>query len=132
MNDYGYLTKKVIAYQDTVKGLVSSATTPQDWVAPLGEFIAADEFERTGPFLDVQNFTQYTEMVNGWAQGTQDFDTTVRRVSELPLRVYFEVEERHQIGDTNLVVNSMSVFEFNDDEKIRRLDVFLQQPPPTG
>jgi limonene-1,2-epoxide hydrolase len=132
MNEYGRLTKQVIAYQDTVKGLVSTAKTPEDWVAPLGAFIAVDEFERMGPFLDVQNFAQYTEMVNGWAQGTQGFDTTVRRISELPQRVYFEVEERHKIGDLKLVVNSMSVFEFDDDGKIRHLDVFLQQPPPTG
>lgn len=132
MNEYGPLTKKVIAYQDTVKRLVHSAKTPEDWVAPLGEFIAVDGFERIGPFLDVQNFTQYTEMVNGWAQGTQDFDTSVRRISELPNRVYFEVEERHQIGDMKLVVNSMSVFEFDEDGKVCHLDVFLQQPPPAG
>jgi hypothetical protein len=132
MNEYGPLTKKVIAYQDTVKRLVHSAKTPEDWVAPLGEFIAVDGFERIGPFLDVQNFTQYTEMVNGWAQGTQDFDTSVRRISELPNSVYFEVEERHQIGDMKLVVNSMSVFEFDEDGKVCHLDVFLQQPPPTG
>jgi hypothetical protein len=80
----------------------------------------------------VQDFTQYTEMVNGWAQGTQGFDTTVRRISELRQRVYFEVEERHQIGDMKLVVNSMSVFEFDEDGKVIHLDVFLQQPPPAG
>jgi len=131
MNEYGPLTKKVIEYQDTVKRLVPTAQTPEDW-APLGEFIAIDGFERIGPFLDVQDFAQYTEMLNGWAQGTQGFDTTVRRISELPQRVYFEVEERHQIGDTKLVVNSMSVFEFDPDQKIRHLDVFLQQQPPTA
>ena len=132
MNEYGPLTKKVIDYQDTVKRLVPTAKSPEDWVAPLGEFIAVDGFERIGPFLDVQNFTQYTEMVNGWARGTQDFDTTVRRISELPHRVYFEVEERHQIGDMKIVVNSMTVFEFGEDGKIHHLDVFLQQPPATG
>ncbi|HME79536.1 MAG: hypothetical protein ACLP4W_05390 [Mycobacterium sp.] len=131
MNEYGPLTKKVIEYQDTVKRLVPTAKSPEDWT-PLGEFIAVDGFERIGPFLDVQNFAQYTEMVNGWAQATQAFDTTVRRIAELPQRVYFEVEERHQIGDTKLVVNSMNVFEFDEDGKICHLDVFLQQPPPTG
>ena len=132
MNEYGPLTKKVIEYQDTVKRLVPTAKSPEDWVAPLCEFIAVDGFERIGPFLDVQNFTQYTEMVNGWARGTQDFDTTVRRISELPHRVYFEVEERHQIDDMKIVVNSMTVFEFGEDGKIHHLDVFLQQPPPNG
>jgi hypothetical protein len=53
----------------------------------------------------LQNFTQYTEMVNGWAQGGQAFDSAVRRISELP-----------QCGDLKLVVNSMNVFEFNHDE----------------
>ena len=132
MNEHGPLTKKVIDYQDTVKRLVPTAKSPEDWVAPLGEFIAVDGFERIGPFLDVQNFTQYTEMVDAWAQGTQHFDTTVRRISELPHRVYFEVEERHQINDMKIVVNSMTVFEFGEDGKIHHLDVFLQQPPPNG
>jgi hypothetical protein len=132
MNQYGPLTKKVIAYQDTVKRLVPTATSPEDWVAPLGEFIAVDGFERIGPFLDVQDFTRYTEMLNGWAQGTQGFDTTVRRISELPHRVYFEIEERHQVGDMNLVVNSMNVYEFDEGGRVTHLDVFLQQSPPTG
>jgi hypothetical protein len=131
MDDYGPLTQKVIDYQDTVRRLVPTVKTPEDW-APLGEFIAIDGFERIGPFLDVQDFKQYTEMLNGWAQGVKSFDTTVRRVSELPQRVYFEVEERHQYGDTPLVVNSMTVFEFNEHGQIHHLDVYLQQQPPAG
>jgi len=130
MSEYGPLTKKVLEYQETVKRLVSTAKTPEDWVAPMSAFIAVDGFERIGPFLDVQDFVGYTEMVNGWAQYTQAFETTVRRVDELPQRVYFDVEERHQINDTKLVVNSLSVFEFDEDQKIRHLDVFLQQLPP--
>lgn len=132
MTDYGPFTKRVIDYQDTVKRMVRIAVTPEDWVEPLREFIAVDDFERTGPFLDVQDFREYTEMVNGWAQGTQDFETTIRRITEVSQRVYFEVEERHQKGSTTLVVNSLNVFEFDDDGKIRHLDVFLQQPPPAG
>src|SRR3954469_19602496 len=124
MNDHGPLTKKVIEYQDTVGRLVDTVKSPEDW-APLGEFLAIDEFERVGPFLDIQNWPQYAEMVNGWAQGVQSFETTVRRVAELPQRVYFEVEERHMYGDDWLVVNSMSVFEFDENQKVRHLDVYL-------
>jgi hypothetical protein len=131
MDDYGILAKKVIEYQDTVRNLVPTVKSPDDW-APLGEFLAIDEFERVGPFLDVQDWPQYAETVNGWAQGVQSFETTVRRVCELPQRVYFEVEERHLYGDDWLVVNSMNVFEFNEDGKVRRLDVYLQSPPPAG
>ena len=67
-----------------------------------------------------------------WTKATAGADTTVRRISELPHRVYFEVEERHQIDDMKIVVNSMTVFEFGEDGKIHHLDVFLQQPPPNG
>ena len=129
MDEYGPLTKKVIDYQDTVRRLVPTAKSPEDW-APLGEFLAIDQFERIGPFLDVQDWPQYAEMVNGWAQGVQSFETTVRRISELPQRVYFEVEERHLYGEDWLVVNSMNVFEFTDEGKIHHLDVYLQQQPP--
>jgi limonene-1,2-epoxide hydrolase len=131
VDEYGPLTKKVLDYQDTVRSLVATVKSPEDW-APLGEFLAKAEFERIGPFLDVQDWPQYAEMVNGWAQGVQSFETTVRRISELPHRVYFEVEERHLYGDDWLVVNSMTVFEFNEDGKIRHLDVYLQSPPTSG
>jgi hypothetical protein len=127
MTEYGPLTKKVIQYQDTVRELVPTVTLPGDW-GPLGEFIAIDRFERIGTFLEVQDWKQYTEMLTGWAQSVDSFDTTVRRVSELPSLVYFEIEERHFFGGNPHVVNSLTVFEFDEDEKIIHIDVFLQQP----
>ena len=51
----------------------------------------------------------------------------MRRISEVGDLVYYEVEERHHRGDDVHVVNSMTVFEFDDDGKIRHLDVYLQQ-----
>jgi len=50
---------------------------------------------------------------------------TVRRVSEPPGLVYFEVEERHFFGDSSRMVNSMTVFEFDADAKICRHDLYL-------
>ena len=131
MDEYGPLATRVIEYQDTVRRLVSTAKSPEDF-APMSEFLAVDEFERVGPFLDVQDWPQYAEMVNGWAQGVQEFETTVRRICELPNRVYFEVEERHLYGEDWLIVNSMNVFEFNADGKVCHLDVYLQSAPPAG
>jgi hypothetical protein len=51
----------------------------------------------------------------------------VRRITELDRLVYFEVEERHFRGDNVHVVNSLTVFEFNEDGKICHLNVYLQQ-----
>jgi len=123
----GPLTQKVMQYQETVRRLVPTVKTPQDW-APLASLIAVDSFERIGTFLEVQSWQQYTEMLTGWAQSVDSFETTVRRVSELDKLVYFEVEERHHIGDATHVVNSMTVFAFDADASICHLDVYLQQP----
>jgi len=67
VDEIGPLTRKVMQYQDTVRQLVPTVKTPEDW-APLASLIAIDRFERIGTFLDVQNWQQYTEMLSGWAQ----------------------------------------------------------------
>ena len=67
---------------------------PEDW-APLAEFVAVDEFERVGTFLEVQSWSQYTEMLTQWASATA---TSRRRCIGSPSRpglVYYAVEERH-------------------------------------
>lgn len=125
MGDLGPLTRKVIQYQDLMKQLVSTARTPQEW-APLAEFVAADHLERIGTFLEVYDWRQYTEMLSQWACSIDTFETTVKRISEQPELVYFEIEERHVRNQRAHLVNSMTVFEFHADAKIRRLTVYLQ------
>jgi hypothetical protein len=127
VEDAGPLTHKVLDYEQTMRRLVPVVQAPSDW-APLTEFVAIDEFERIGTFLEVQNWEQYTEMLTQWASRTASFETAVWRISELPGLVYFEIEERHFQGDNVHLVNSLTVFEFNEAGKIRHLDVYLQQP----
>jgi hypothetical protein len=122
----GTLTGKVLDYQETMKRLVPVLKSPADW-DPLVHFVAVEEFERVGTFLEVQNWQQYTEMLTRWASVTDSFETRVKRISEIGRLVYFEIEERHHRGTNVNVVNSMTVFAFNDDEMIRHLDVYLQQ-----
>lgn len=128
MAEHGSLTEKVLAYAETVVKVVPTVEGPDDW-APIAEFIAVDEFERIGPFLDVQNWQQYTEMLSGWASGIDRFESRPRRINEAGNLVYFETEERHHVGDDTRILNSMTVFDFNDAGKIRHLDVFTQMAP---
>ena len=109
-----------------MKRLVPDLESADDW-APLADFVAVEEFERVGTFLEVQNWRQYTEMLTQWAGATDSFSTEVRRISEIGALVYYEIEERHSRGDNVNVVNSMTVFEFDEQAKIRRLFVYLQQ-----
>lgn len=122
----GPLTAKVMEYSATVRRIVPGVRAPEDW-APLAGLVAVDEFERVGTFLEVQDWQQYTEMLTGWASAIDTFETTERRITEVPGLVYYEVEERHHAGEHTTVVNSLTVFAFDDDGKIRHLDVFLQQ-----
>lgn len=122
----GRLSRKVVDYVEAMRRLVPAVKAPADW-APLVEFVTVDEFERIGTFLEEQNWQQYIEMLTRWAKVTDSFETTVRRVSELRDLVYFEVEERHFRGGDVHVVNSMTVFGFDVGDRIRHLDVYLQQ-----
>ena len=123
----GPLTRRVLQYEQAMKALVPDVQTAADWAA-LVEFVAVDVFERVGTFLEVQTWEQYTEMLTMWASSIARFETTPKRISELPGVVYFEIEERHFRGDSVSVVNSLTVFEFDADAKIRSLRVYLQQP----
>jgi hypothetical protein len=123
----GPLTRRVLDYEKAMRRLVPVVRAPADW-APLAEFVAVDDFERVGTFLEVQDWAQYTAMLTGWAAVTDSFETAVRRITELPGLVFYEIEERHHRGDDVHVVNSMTVFQFDDGGRIRHLDVYLQQP----
>ena len=126
MTEPGPLTSTVLAYVRTMEEIVPTVAGPEDW-APLAEFVAVDEFERVGTFLEVQDWAQYTGMLTQWASAIATFETTVRRISEVAGLVYYEVEERHHAGDRVAVVNSLTVFAFDDTGQIRHLDVYLQQ-----
>jgi len=125
------LAQQVLDFEATVKRLVKAAKDPgftaAGW-APLAEFVAVREFERVGTWMEVMNWQQYTEFMTQWASSSMGFDTVLRRISELPGLVYLELEERHTRPGGVAVVNSLSVYEFNADGKIKHLDVYLQQP----
>ena len=124
----GQLSAKVLEYDRIISRLVPAAKEPgfnqADW-APLAELIAVDEFERVGILREVMNWDQYRDFLTRWA-ASKGFWTRLRRISEVPPLVYFEVEEHHLKDGSETVINSMSVFEFNDAGKVRHLDVYLQ------
>jgi hypothetical protein len=122
----GHLTQRVLEYDLALRRIVAEARDPVDWT-PLSEFVAVENFERVGTFLEVQNWNDYTEMLTQWASSTDSFETTIKRSSETGTLVYYEIEERHSRDDNVHVVNSMTVFEFDANNMIRRLNVYLQQ-----
>ncbi|MGW0174769.1 hypothetical protein ACWDUM_13110 [Rhodococcus sp. NPDC003322] len=124
--------RRVLEYGLTTKRLVDEAKKPgftTDGWAPLARLVAVDEFERVGNFKEVMDWTGYVEFLTNWATSS-DWDCSFKRVTETPDAVFLELEERSTIGDFSSVVNSVSVYEFDDSDRIRHIDVYLQMALP--
>ena len=125
-------SRAVLEYSQITKRLVESAKQPgftvESW-SPLAELIAIDEFVRVGPFKEVMNWDEYAEFLTNWAVSA-DWDCSFQRVTETADLVFLELEERSRMGDFNSVVNTVSVYEFNADDKLRRIAVYLQMELP--
>ncbi|BBZ01905.1 hypothetical protein MCHIJ_13420 [Mycolicibacterium chitae] len=125
-------SRTVLEYSKTMKALVDSAKQPdfsvESW-APLAELIATDDFVRIGPFKEVMNWTEYTEFLTNWAKSS-DWDCSFKRLSEAGEVAFLELEEHSRVGDFSSVVNTASVYEFNADNKITYIAVYLQMELP--
>jgi hypothetical protein len=102
----------------------------QSW-EPLTELIAVEKFVRVGNFKEVMDWQAYIDFLTSWAVAS-DWECSFKRVTESGNTVFLELEERSRIGDFRSVVNSVSVYEFNDAGKISRLDIYLQMELPDG
>jgi hypothetical protein len=124
----GPLAARVLEYGELVKELVARAKEPgysrEDW-APLTDMIAVDQFERIGIYREKMSWEEYLDFMVPWA-GSKDFDISVRRITEVQNLVFFEIEEHHIKDGAVTIVNSMNVYEFNDQGRICHLDVYLQ------
>ena len=133
MDRYRGNARTALQYAVTTKGVVDSAKEPgfsQDSWDPLRELMDVDEFVRVGNFKETMNWGEYVSFLTGWA-ASADWDCTFKRVTEQDGLVFLELEERSAVGDFTSVVNSLSVYEFNDAGKIRHIDVYLQMALPS-
>jgi hypothetical protein len=128
----GTLARIALEYAAIYGRVVPLAREPgfgEDAWAPLEELIAVDEFERVGLLKEVMDWPAYRSALTAFARsGT--WEGTFRRVTELPDLVFLELVERLDKGGTITELNSVSVFEFDEANKIRHLDIYVQQEPP--
>jgi hypothetical protein len=126
-------SRTVLQYAATTGRLVTEAKTPgfteTGW-APLADLVDTENFLRVGAFKEEMDWAGYTAFLTGWAT-TSDWECTFKRITEHGDLVFLELEERSVVGDFRSVVNSLSVYEFSDDGRIRRLDLYLQMPLPS-
>lgn len=132
VGNYSGLARKVLDYSLIMKRLVDGAKQPgfsvQSW-APLAELVATGEFERVGNFKEVMNWNEYVGFLTNWAVSSE-WECSFKRITESGGVVFLELEERSNTAGFGSVVNSVSVYEFNEAGKIRHIDIYLQMALP--
>ncbi len=124
--------RTVLQYCVTIDRLVHEAKGPgfsvESW-GPLAELVAVDAFERVGAFKEVMTWPEYLDFLTGWATSST-WRCSFKRLTEAAGLIFLELEEHSAVGEFTSVVNSLSVYEFNDAGKITHIDLYLQMELP--
>jgi hypothetical protein len=124
--ELGPLAKIALKWADGIaERTTGKGATQADW-EELSDCVATDQFKRVGAYLEELNWDEYLRFLTQWAGGGTRFEMTVFRISEIGDAVFKEIEERHYRGDEFIRKNVMSVYRFNADRKIVRLDIYEQ------
>lgn len=130
-SDFTGLTRKVIEYSEVFSQLVEKAKTqplaPTDW-ATIEQLVDVGSYVRLGVFLgpqaEVIDWAKYKFYISQYAAGSS-WEGTLRHVTEQPGRVILELEERNSRSGVMDVSNTVTIYEFDDADRIRHLDVYV-------
>lgn len=125
------LSRTVLQYSEAFKNLVEKAKlgplSDADW-KPLEELVDVAAFERVGVFLgpqaEVIDWKTYRQYITKYG-ALSDWEGTLRRVTEVPNLVILELEERNTMNGEIDVANTVTIYEFGADGKLRHLDVYV-------
>jgi len=125
------LARTVLEYTLEMKRIVDRAKQPdfdeRNWDS-LARLVATDNFTRIGPLKDVMSWPEYVAFLTGWAP-TRHWECSFRRITQTGDLVFLELEERSDPDDPAAAANSLSIYDFDDRDRLRRLDVYLQPLP---
>lgn len=130
-SDFTGLSRKVIAYSEGFSGVAAKAAagmlSDADW-AEMETLVDVDGFVREGVFVgaeaEVIDWATYRHYVTMYA-GHTTWEGTLRRITEVPGLVFLELEERNTRGGMTHVSNTVTIYEFNDAGKLKRLHVYV-------
>jgi hypothetical protein len=129
--DFTGLSQKVIQYSEYFNALVVKRKTGEltdgDW-APIETIVDVDTWERQGVFVGAKaekfGWPTYRSFISQYAGGTS-WEGTLRKITEVPGRVFLELEERNTTNGVSDVSNTVTIYEFNETGKLQHLDVYV-------
>lgn len=125
----GEYALKVLGYTDCIKRTVEKAKEPgfdaSGW-NELAAMLDIARFRRVGNDKAEMGWEVYRKLLSMWATAT-DFWAEFHRISQIGDRVYLELTEHNTPrGGTESVVNSCTVYQFDEAGKLVHLDIYLQ------
>jgi len=129
--NYAGLSRLVLQYVDSAnrifEKLKQGEVSETDW-ASLEELVNVENFQRVGIFLtdkvEVITWQQYKETIKQFGR-MFSWEGTFRRITEVPGLVLLELEERNTIEGVMDVSNTVTIYEFDQTDKIIKLDVYV-------
>jgi hypothetical protein len=130
MEATGPLSRIVLDLMDRTDALLESAklrpATADDIVASFQDLVAVDDFVRIGIWREVQTWNEYASYLAAWATAAT-LKSKVRRITEAGNLVFLELEEQVSKAGVFSEYESMMVYEFDDQRRIRGLCVYVQK-----
>ncbi len=125
----GTYARKVLEYGAIIERTVRAAKEPgfteTGW-DELAGLLDIEKFERVGNDKVAMGWPVYRGLLTMWATST-DFWSEFRRISEVGKLVILELTEHNtQRGQPESVVNSCTLYQFDDAGKLVHLDIYLQ------
>jgi len=129
--NYQGLSRKVLQYAEGFSRIVEKikqrTLADADWTE-MEKLVDVENFQRVGVFLtpsvEVSNWRQYKQFISQYGGMTQ-WEGTLRRITEVPGLVFLELEERNTREGVTNVANTVTIYQFNSAEKLRKLDVYV-------
>jgi hypothetical protein len=116
--------KRAIAYGDTLAAIINR-TTDEGWDALL-PMIDPTRFVRRGNERTEMDWPAYRKLLDQWAAHGGTYEKRLYRATEAGNVVYLDLDERsHHADGTVGTLRSVSIYEFDEDDRIVAVDVCM-------
>ena len=116
--------QRALAYGDKMAAIVNGQTN-ETWDALL-PLIDAERFVRRGNERTEMDWPAYRAMLEQWQQHSGNYEKTLHRASEVGNVVYLDLDERATAKDGSVgALRSISIYEFDDEDRIVSVDVIM-------
>ncbi|MET0269992.1 MAG: hypothetical protein ABW173_06140 [Sphingomonas sp.] len=130
-DEYTGLSRTVLRYSESFARVIAKVKdgtlSDSDWQT-FETLVDPATFERIGVFLgakaEVIDWTKYKEYIASYG-GATDWEGTLRHITEVPGRVFLELEERNTRNGETDTSNTVTIYDFDDAGRIRHLDVYV-------